>query len=65
MKKENMDTPKPTNNNTVIVADVNMTFGSMIEFMIKWFFASILAAAVVGLLCLIPFLVIIGIAHQH
>jgi len=48
----------------VTVTDINMNFGSMIEFMIKWFFATIVAGALVGLVCLMPILVIMAMAKH-
>ena len=35
--------------------DINMTFGSTVEFMIKWAFASVIALIFVGALCALPF----------
>jgi hypothetical protein len=37
------------NNQQVTVMDINMTFGSMVVFMIKWAFASVFAALLVGI----------------
>ena len=39
--------------------DINMTFGSMVEFMIKWAFASVIALIFVGALCALPFIVLL------
>ena len=46
---------KSDNNNEVVITDIKMTFGSMVEFMVKWAIASIPAFII---LFLIGFLVI-------
>jgi hypothetical protein len=48
-----------TTSTKVTVMDINMTFGSMVEFMIKWAFASVIALIFVGALCALPFIVLL------
>jgi len=47
------------NNKQVELTKLNMTFWNMVRFLVKWFFASILAGIVVGI---IIFFVIVAIS---
>ena len=45
--------------------DVNMSFNSMVAFMIKWAFASVIALLAVGAICAIPVVLLSWLgAHQ-
>jgi hypothetical protein len=44
----------------VVVTDIEMPFGSMVRFMIKWAIAAIPAAIVLFLLGIIPWIVLIA-----
>ena len=45
------------NEQQVVVTDINMRFGSMVVFMIKWSLASIPAMFVLGAMCMVMWLV--------
>ena len=49
------------NNQQVTVMDISMTFTSMVWFMIKWAFASVIAAVAVGTMIGIPILMFMAI----
>ena len=48
----------------VTVMDINMTFTSMVWFMIKWAFASVIAAFAVGIVMGIPILMLVAALNQ-
>ena len=42
------------------ITDIDMPFGSMVTFIFKWTFASIVATILVGLVLIIPYFLFIG-----
>ena len=52
------------NTQQVTVMDINMTFPSMVWFMIKWAFASVIAAFAVGIVFGIPILMVVAALNQ-
>lgn len=47
---------------SVIVVDFDMPFLSMVNFMMKWMFASLLAAIAVGIILVVPLVLLAGLA---
>lgn len=52
------------NTQQVTVMDINMTFASMVWFMIKWAFASVIAGLAVGIVLGIPILMLVAALNQ-
>ena len=64
-RKLNRTQQQMTNTTNVTVMDINMSFGNMVNFMIKWAFASVIALIAVGAICAIPVLLLSWLgAHQ-
>ena len=51
---------KSDNNNEVVITDIKMPFGSMVEFMVKWAIASIPAFIILFLIGLLVIAIIPG-----
>ena len=49
-------------NTPVVITDIDMPFGSMVKFMVKWTFATIPAAIIVGLIFLAVYLWYAGVS---
>ena len=61
MSNTELDIKESKNKNEVIVTDIQMPFGSMIVFMIKWVLASIPAMIILFLIFFIGTAVVAGI----
>jgi len=57
--------PRPPTPVRVVVVDLNMSFGSMVVFMVKWVIAAIPAMLILGAIALMVVTVVIGIGANQ